>query len=463
MLVNARGFDSPVQNCVSAMNDQLEATIDIEDSENGPLVFNLGQAGTQIRLFGTASLIHLEPGQSESLTSEQCSERGHPVAEPTVHSQESRTIRSFAYQLHPRVDVLSHRDADDTSWRDWVRPVLTIACLVASAVCFVKSMSNSPQRGWNSAATPPVMQTRMIQDFDVGMRAMGTNPDRSQVESAPEPDPATSRKLMLRMEKEGGGRLTVKLLRPLAWVQANCVVQGGTFFLDLPEMGAVGDAHVEAVLPCPPLAPGSGNVVTGTFAHEATAGQKILSVTFANGAHIHGVTDNHPVYSVDRQEFLPIGEMLEGETVQIQGGTTRITALATRPARAGEMLYNLETHNEHVYQVTTAGVVVHNSCITDIRFSGGRGIDSLRNATQHDITKAFSQSGFKPSSHFITRIKDLRTERMGLNTFNDLQRMFQRGTVVNANDGLKALVHGDMAIIFNPKTNVLVTLTPWTR
>ena len=247
----------------------------------------------------------------------------------------------------------------------------------------------------------------------------------------------------------------------LAWIEANGVVEGGTFFLDLPEMGAVGDAHVEAILPCPPIAPGSGNVVTGVFAHEAETGQPILSVTFANGAYIPGVTDNHPVYSVDRNAFLPIGEMREGETVQVEGGTTQITRIATRPARPGEMLYNLETYNEHVYQVTTAGVLVHNSCILDIRFRGARGIDSLRTATHHDISNAFSQSGFKPSSHFIARVKDIRTEQLGLNTFDDLEGMFRNGNIVDANDGLKALVHGDMAIIFNPNTNVLVTLTPW--
>jgi hypothetical protein len=265
---------------------------------------------------------------------------------------------------------------DESSWTEWVRPILAAACFFVAAILLARSLPFSPWYAQRSATaavatSQPVIKTIAIQDIDVGMRTMGQNPGRSQVETYPDPDPATSRKLVLRMTKESGGNLSVKLLRPLAWIEANSVVEGGTFFLDLPEMGAVGEAHVEAILPCPPIRPGPGNVGTGTFAHEAAAGQPILSVTFANGAHIHGVTDNHPTYSVTRQEFLPIGDMREGETVQLAAGTTTITHLTSRPARAGEMLYNLETHNEHVYQVTSAGVLVHNTCSSLIRNNSG--------------------------------------------------------------------------------------------
>jgi hypothetical protein len=125
----------------------------------------------------------------------------------------------------------------------------------------------------------------------------GTNPLRHQVETAPEPDPETSRKLLLRMKKESGFRLDAMLLRSVDWIEAVGARECGTFFLDLPEMGAVGDAYVEAILPCPPIEDGPGNVVTGVFAHEAD-------------------------------------------------GVTHITKIESRFARPGEMLYNLETHNQ---------------------------------------------------------------------------------------------------------------------
>ena len=108
----------------------------------------------------------------------------------------------------------------------------------------------------------------------------------------------------------------------------------------MPELGAVGDACVEAILPCPAILEGKGNVVTGVFAHEADPDTKILSVTFANGAHIKGVTDNHPFFSVDLNEFVDISERHEGETVKVTNGITQITKIETRYARPGEMLYN---------------------------------------------------------------------------------------------------------------------------
>jgi len=106
-------------------------------------------------------------------------------------------------------------------------------------------------------------------------------------------------------------------------------------------------------------------VVTGVFAHEAVPDTVILSVTFANGAYIKGVTDNHPFFSVDHNDFVEIGKMCEGAYVKVNDGITRITKIESRFARPGEMLYNLETHNEHVYQVTTAGILVHNTCADD--------------------------------------------------------------------------------------------------
>lgn len=296
---------------------------------------------------------------------------------------------------------------------------------------------------------------------------MGENPLREQVDpDAPEPNPETWRKLVLRMEKESGRELRVNLLRPVEWIEQAGAEEGGLFYLNLPEMGAVGDAHVVAIEPCPPIESGRGNVVTGTFHHEADPDVKILQVEFSDGAVIKGVTDNHPFWSEDRQDFVPVGELKQGDRVRTQNGITSITSMSSRYPDPGEMLYNLETHNEHVYQVTTAGILVHNSCsglssIEKIRFRGARRIDSLRKATHQDITKAFKGTGFKPSSHFISRVKDIRTERLGLKSFDDLEAIFRHGNIVNADKGLRAIVRGNMAVVFDPKSGVLVTLTPW--
>lgn len=218
-------------------------------------------------------------------------------------------------------------------WRDWLPTVWLVGCLLVAGFCFLMGMPDSPLRKTTVGAAvakyveQPRLRTRDIQDFDVGMRSAGTNPLRHQVETAPEPDPETSRKLVLRMKKESGRLLLVKLLRSLEWIEAVGAEEGGAFSLDLPEMGAVGDAYVEAVLPCPPIEDGPGNVVTGVFAHEADPDTVILSVAFANGAHVKGVTDNHPFFSVSENDFGEIGQMREGDYVKVNDGVTHITKI----------------------------------------------------------------------------------------------------------------------------------------
>lgn len=297
------------------------------------------------------------------------SAKNEPVVAPTP-SRQSKQAPSFrAVQPRPRETP----QAIPTDSFDVLSRIVMVGCVAGLIYLLLTGFSWSPlrkprtERAVQSIAVVSQPTTRVvvrdIDTFDVGMRAAGKNPLRGQVESAPEPDPETSRKLVLQMKKESGHRLTVKLLRSLEWIELVGVVEGGTFFLDLPEMGAVGDAYVEAVLPCPLIEKGPGNVVTGVFAHEADPDTKILSVTFANGAYIKGVTNNHPFYSVDRNDFVEVGLMREGETVKVEGGVSRITKIDSRFARPGEMLYNLETHNEHVFQVTTAGILVHNDCL----------------------------------------------------------------------------------------------------
>ena len=202
-----------------------------------------------------------------------------------------------------------------------------------------------------------------IEKVQVGDRTLGRNPIREQVDpDAPEPDPNTWRKLVIRMTKESGRELRINLLRPQKWIEAAKATAGGSFFLNLPEMGAVGVAHVDAIEPCPPVKRGRGNVVTGTFHHEADPDKKILRVEFSDGTILKGVTDNHPFWSEDRQGFVPVGELRKGDRVRVNGGLAAVASVSSRLPYPGEMLYNLEVHNEHVYQVTTAGILVHNSC-----------------------------------------------------------------------------------------------------
>jgi len=72
-----------------------------------------------------------------------------------------------------------------------------------------------------------------------------------------------------------------------------------------------------------------------------------------------GVTSNHPYWSVDRDDFVEVGELRPDERVNTEYGTRRV--LSITPIAYTGFLYNMET-TEHVYRVGSLGTLVHNSC-----------------------------------------------------------------------------------------------------
>ncbi|HEX5442423.1 MAG TPA: hypothetical protein VFW87_01280, partial [Pirellulales bacterium] len=167
----------------------------------------------------------------------------------------------------------------------------------------------------------------------------------------------------------------IDLLRPTEWGQANEVGAGRTIYLDLPEMGAVGDAQVMGIGPCPPIDQGPGTVITGTFKRESD-GSHVVELRLEGQEEPTGVTDNHPYWSVDRQKFVEVGNLRVGELVDTEFGSRHIESV--RPCFYREFLYNLET-SEHVFRVGSLGALVHNSCVlTRYADDGGHHIFAKR-------------------------------------------------------------------------------------
>ncbi len=313
-------------------------------------------------------------------------EKTTPAAKPSrdsVTPSTARPIRSTSVRaVHPR--PRNHQPNAKADWVDWLLRFVAVGCFAFGVYLFLTVFSWSPLRDHpvaqpvRNVVTKPRVVIRNIEDFDVGMRASGRNPLREQVaEGLREPDPETSRKLVMRMTKESGRILRMKLLRSVEWINTIGASEGETIFVDLPEMGAIGDAFIEAILPSPEFEAGPGNLVTGVFEHEADPDTRILRVEFSNGAVIKGVTDNHPFWSVDHNDFVAIGDLKEGDSVKDANGVTEITRTESRAPRPGEMLYNLETFNEHVYQVTEFAILVHNNCWNDFQ-KATRGIFTSR-------------------------------------------------------------------------------------
>lgn len=121
-------------------------------------------------------------------------------------------------------------------------------------------------------------------------------------------------------------------------------------------MGAHGPALVQSLSPAPPILSGDGEVITGTFSHSAG---NVIDLHVEGLSQSIGTTDNHPFWSEDRQKFVPAGDLKTGERLRTEDG--RLLAVAGATARRhAESVFNLEVNTEHVYYVSTTGVLVHN-------------------------------------------------------------------------------------------------------
>ena len=86
-------------------------------------------------------------------------------------------------------------------------------------------------------------------------------------------------------------------------------------------------------------------------------------------------TTIHPVWSVDRQEWVPLAELADGGTLQGLDGLAVV--LSVTLSRVTQPVYNIEVHVEHVYQVGELGLVVHNTCTVIGRMDDLKAFDGI--------------------------------------------------------------------------------------
>ncbi|MFN7730566.1 MAG: polymorphic toxin-type HINT domain-containing protein, partial [Pirellula sp.] len=199
-----------------------------------------------------------------------------------------------------------------------------------------------------------------IESLPIGARVPTKNPNRWEVDPQPEPEQATWAKLSITVERSDGGIVDAELIRPRSWILANGICAGRLLPLNLPELDVSGLAMVTSIDDCPPIADGEGSVVTARFVTREVHIVASVDVLGSDGAveTITGTTI-HPVWSVERREWVPLGELVEGETLQGQDGLAVV--LSVTLSRVTQPVYNIEVHGEHVYQVGELGVLVHNA------------------------------------------------------------------------------------------------------
>lgn len=222
-----------------------------------------------------------------------------------------------------------------------------------TALPSLQPVSIAPQ---SRAATSVTSQS--IETIRLGQRVLGQNPLWEGAEVV-DPDVQSWRRIALRMNLEQGDVLNIELLRPLWWIHAHEVRAGELMDLHLEELGASGPAQVIEIGLCPAIDVGPGSVVTGTFAHTTTQGLVRLSLSGSNEPIL--VTPSHSFWSETRQDFVPAEDLKPDEELLRYDDTT-IALQSIEYVNSDVPVFNIEVHGQHVYHVSTAGVLVHNSC-----------------------------------------------------------------------------------------------------
>lgn len=208
-----------------------------------------------------------------------------------------------------------------------------------------------------------------IEDVRVGMRVIARNPEVSSDERARfvAPDRKTCKLVKLELAGDSPDKLIVETIRPTEWLVEHHVAIGNSVYLDMPELGAEGDALVTFVGDCPPIEEGDGNVVISTFAHSFNEGVVKLQFATSDRNEVEiGVTTTHPFWSQDRQQFVPAGQLEIDE--QVLSATGTCATLVAKSPLPSQRVYNLEVAGEHVFFVSPASLLVHNQGCGDVLY-----------------------------------------------------------------------------------------------
>jgi hypothetical protein len=195
------------------------------------------------------------------------------------------------------------------------------------------------------------------------------------VDPQPEPDQATWAKVSITVERSDGGIVEAEIIGPRSWILRNGICAGRMLPFNLPELEVSGIALVTAIDVCPPIADAEGSVVTARFVTREVHVVASVDVLGADGTveTITGTTI-HPVWSVDRQEWVPLAELAQGERLRCDTESFGLGFSSSLPpkasglvlsvslSRVSQPVYNIDVHGEHAYQVGELGLVAHNTC-----------------------------------------------------------------------------------------------------
>jgi hypothetical protein len=222
------------------------------------------------------------------------------------------------------------------------------------------------------------------------------------------------RLIRMRYRHADGTTTTMEFLRPAELVACLGLDAGRCLNVVLPKMGVAGFAEVLSIEPYDDIIRTDVPLVTGRFVTDAA---EVVDVYLEGYEHPIRVTPQHPIYSRDRQTWVPSGDLRRGECLETAAGECAVVDhVEPRPERA--TVYNVEIGRYHTYFVGAAGVWAHNPC----QLSGeaqqlfkqwknasqlqGRSLAAFRlgadmklGSSHFDIIRSFSSTSFSAWEH----------------------------------------------------------------
>ena len=157
----------------------------------------------------------------------------------------------------------------------------------------------------------------------------------------------------------------LSLLRPASWLaqQREVTEADDLLYLELGEIEMRGWMRISALSTLGKPTHRSGRTVLATVSRLSN---DVYEVSFVEGGEPLRGTGLHPLYSLDRDEWVRVRDLLVGERLQTAEGAVTVEAL--EKVRGVYRVYNLEVEGDHEYLVGEAGVRAHNNGCGDETF-----------------------------------------------------------------------------------------------
>jgi hypothetical protein len=255
------------------------------------------------------------------------------------------------------------------------------ACL--TSLLFVPSLWGVRNPNASSSVSPSVKEHvssfKPIESLRVGDRVI-TN-DLHGTKSAPTAvDPRTWRLVKMRTwERWADGTwddINIETLQPPEWLAAHKVQVGAKvpIPLDLVEMGMSEhlQGEVLAVEPCPAIKPGRGRVILTTINH---LNRYVLELTVEDGRGNQEKirpTGFHKFFRATDGKWVSAEDLRSGDQLCGDKRTLRVVSNSRFPGV--HRVYNMTVEAEHVYRVSSLGVLTHNNGCFEVEVTPGKGI-----------------------------------------------------------------------------------------